>query len=265
MQLSLSEGAGGGDVWLDELCTERILMCLDATDLSSVCRVCKALNSPAQEAAHQSLLLLFARLSVTVLRERARNTWIVRLHQWERVELSLRVWHHAGHVELKWDSDGRTLVEALNDLSGNGHDAVRVSSAPPPTLSQQALNGLPALSFDGAHLLKAGPFAKPLQQPITLMTVACARGDVTMIDSFGARSERFELCHGYPSGWHPAPQIFMTASGRDQVAKSKKNKRELRAVRVDRENREKHKKEKSVHRIVPSRARHESKGQPCAS
>jgi hypothetical protein len=32
-------------------------------------------------------------------------------------------------------------------------------------------------------------------------------------------SSRFELCHGYPSGWHPSPEICMTASGHDAAPK----------------------------------------------
>lgn len=28
-------------------------------------------------------------------------------------------------------------------------------------------------------------------------------------------SGRFELCHGYPTGWHPSPEVCITASGQD--------------------------------------------------
>lgn len=220
MQLSLLTAAGHAEVWLDGLCTESILLHLGAEDLASVCLVCRDMLMPAQAAAHQSMLLLLQRLNVTVQRQCERGSWIVQLRGWERVEISLKLWHKAEETELGTDADGQEHVQAVADLSGHGHHAVSVSSAPPPILTQSAINGLPALKFDGSHVLKAGPFAKPLKQPITLMTVARARGDVTIVDSFGPRSDRFELCHGYPSGWHAAPQIFMTASGRDQAPKS---------------------------------------------
>jgi len=60
------------------------------------------------------------------------------------------------------------------------------------------------------------PFSTPLPQPITIMVVARARGDTTIVDSLGSRSGRFELCHGYPSATpHAAgpPQVVMTADG----------------------------------------------------
>jgi hypothetical protein len=47
--------------------------------------------------------------------------------------------------------------------------------------------------------------------------VARARGDTTIIDALGTNSSRFELCHGYPSGYHATPEICMTASGHDAV------------------------------------------------
>ena len=47
------------------------------------------------------------------------------------------------------------------------------------------------------------------------MVVAKARGDTTIIDALGTSSSRFELCHGYPTGWHPSPEICITASGHD--------------------------------------------------
>jgi len=60
------------------------------------------------------------------------------------------------------------------------------------------------------------PFKTPLQQPLTLMIVAKARGDVTICDSLTPRSSRFELCHGYPtaaSAQLGAPEVCMTAHG----------------------------------------------------
>jgi len=84
-----------------------------------------------------------------------------------------------------------------------------------PLLRECALNGHAAFVFDGNSVLKTPPFATPLPQPLTLMLVARARGDTTIVDSLNPHSARFELCHGYPTGWHPAPEICMTASGED--------------------------------------------------
>ena len=33
--------------------------------------------------------------------------------------------------------------------------------------------------------------------------------------SLPRRSARFELCHGYPTGYHPSPEVCITASGQD--------------------------------------------------
>lgn len=220
MQLSLPTPTGRAEVWLDGLCTESILLQLGAEDLASVCLVCRDMRMPAQAAAHQLMLLLLQRLNITVQRQCERGSWIVQLLGWERVEASLKVWHKAEETRLCMDPDGQEQVTGVSDLSGHGNHAVSLSSAPPPTLARDAINSFPALNFDGSHVLKAGPFEKPLKQPITLMAIAKARGDVTLIDSFGPHSDRFELCHGYPSGWHASPQVFMTASGRDQAPKS---------------------------------------------
>lgn len=50
-----------------------------------------------------------------------------------------------------------------------------------------------------------------------MKVVARARGDTTIIDALGTNSSRFELCHGYPTGYHPSPEICMTASGHGAV------------------------------------------------
>ena len=85
----------------------------------------------------------------------------------------------------------------------------------PPVFRPNVLNGCAAFEFDGTCVLKTRPFAQPLPQPITLIVVAKARGDTTIIDALGPSSSRFELCHGYPTGWHPSPEICITASGHD--------------------------------------------------
>ena len=78
--------------------------------------------------------------------------------------------------------------------------------------SQQGEQG--AIDFTGRSVLATLPFSTPLPQPLTIMIVARARGDVTLVDSLTSRSSRFELCHGYPTAdaiSRSAPHVCMTA------------------------------------------------------
>jgi len=108
-------------------------------------------------------------------------------------------------------------VQSAADLTGSGHGATM--HLKPPVFRPNVLNGCAAFEFDGTCVLKTRPFAQPLPQPITLIVVAKARGDTTIIDALGPSSSRFELCHGYPTGWHPSPEICITASGHDASPK----------------------------------------------
>ena len=77
-----------------------------------------------------------------------------------------------------------------------------------------------ALEFERCQLATA-PFATPLPQPLTIMLVARARGDVTLIDALTPRSPRFEVCHGYPTAdivSRSAPHVCMTAHGSGEIA-----------------------------------------------
>ena len=64
-----------------------------------------------------------------------------------------------------------------------------------------------ALARRRALLVLAPPFA-PSPHPLLLTTSSS-------LLLLARSSSRFELCHGYPSGWHPSPEICMTASGQD--------------------------------------------------
>jgi len=82
-----------------------------------------------------------------------------------------------------------------------------------------------ALEFERCHLATA-PFATPLPQPLTIMLVARARGDVTLIDALTPRSSRFEVCHGYPKAdtvSRSAPHVCMAANGSGEIAPDPKS------------------------------------------
>jgi len=211
MQVHLRSGA---DFYLDGLIVEAIMLNLSAKELATVSSVCHALRTPAQLAAHRGLVQLVNRMQGVLLRHCERGSWISQLREWESVRTSCVMWLQAEASNMILVKQGeQRFVKRCADLSGNGNVASMYQRM--PVYKPSALNGHGALEFDGASVLKTRPFAEPLQQPITLVVVARARGDTTIIDSLGPNSSRFELCHGYPSGWHPSPEICMTASGHD--------------------------------------------------
>ena len=73
------------------------------------------------------------------------------------------------------------VVKRAIDRSGRSNFATMHRN--PPKFNPRAVNGLGAMEFAGGEVLKTLPFAQPLQQPITLVVVARARGDTTMVDS----------------------------------------------------------------------------------
>lgn len=211
MQLHL---ANNTEIYLDGLILETILSSFRAAELATLSAVCKTLRSPAQLAAHRALVQLVQGLQSSLLRHCERGSWISQLAEWEAVKAANVMWLQAEeqHTALVKQGEHR-LIKRANDLSGNGNSA-QVSQRM-PLFRTDAINGHAAFEFDGAAVLKTRPFPQPLPQPITLMVVARARGDTTIVDSLGPSSGRFELCHGYPTGWHPSPEICMTASGQD--------------------------------------------------
>jgi len=202
------------DFYLDGLILEEILSNFCASELATLSAVARGLRAPAQLSAHRTLMQLVQRLQASLLRHCQRGSWISQLAAWEAVFASNLLWIQAemAHVVCVKQGDEKLVKRAL-DLSGHQNGAHMHQRA--PVLRPNAINGHAAFDFDGSSVLKTKPFKQPLQQPITIMVVARARGDTTMIDSLGPQSARFELCHGYPSGWHPAPEICMAASGQE--------------------------------------------------
>lgn len=204
----------GFEVYLDGLMIETILSTFGAKDLALLSSVCHTMRAPAQLSAHRTLIGIVRRMQCVLLRHCERGSWITQLRDWEVLEASNLIWlqAEAAHTTLVTQGE-QQLVKRAVDLSGSGHGATMHSHM--PALRLDAINGHPCFEFDGASVLKTAPFAQTLPQPITIMVVARARGDTTIFDSLGPQSGRFELCHGYPTGWHPSPEICMTASGVD--------------------------------------------------
>jgi len=176
------------------------------------------MRAPAQLAAHRILVAVVRRMQSSLLRHCERGSWIAQLREWEALEASNLVWLQANDataILVRPDGSDERAVKRLADMSGHGN---AVSSlARMPIFRPNAINGYAAIEFDGSSVLKTRPFKQPLPQPVTIMVVARARGDTTIFDSLSPESSRFELCHGYPTGWHPSPEICMTASGQDQA------------------------------------------------
>jgi hypothetical protein len=153
-------------------------------------------------------------MQCALLRHCERGSWITMLREWEALEAKNLVWLQAEDEHTTLATQGeQTFVKQAHDRSGSGHSATMHGRM--PAYRYDAINGHPCFEFDGASVLKTAPFAQALPQPLTIMVVARARGDTTIFDALTSTSGRFELCHGYPSGWHPSPEICMTASGQD--------------------------------------------------
>lgn len=104
-----------------------------------------------------------------------------------------------------WKSDtGITIatgVSQWNDQSGNGNHLLQATGISQPTVTAGAINGLPAITFDGVNDRMAAAFA--LSQPITLFLVArqptwtvnddicdgAALADSMLIQQFGVSPE----------------------------------------------------------------------------
>lgn len=216
MQLHLPKT--GSEIYLDGLILECIFSNFRARDLATISGVCRALRSPSQLAAYRSLVLMVQRMQCSLLRHCERGSWIHQLREWEAFQIANVMWLQATEEQCVVVKQGELkLVKCAKDMSGNSNRALNGQRM--PVLRPDSVNGHAAFEFDGASVLKTRPFSQPLPQPVTLMVVARARGDTTIVDSLGPQSGRFELCHGYPSGWHPSPEICMSASGEDSAPK----------------------------------------------
>mmetsp|Transcript_4354 Transcript_4354/g.13990 ORF Transcript_4354/g.13990 Transcript_4354/m.13990 type:complete len:359 (+) Transcript_4354:41-1117(+) len=204
----------GAEYFLDGLLVETILSNLGATDLAAVAATCSSLRRPCEAVAATSLRLLLVRMQTEPVRAELVRGAIARLMLWELIAADCHLWLQADERYLTLaERFGTSYVQACADRSGSGHGAY--SHLNGPEFLPDALHGCGVFLFDGAAVLKTRPFTEPIPQPITLMVVAKARGDTTIIDALGTSSSRFELCHGYPTGWHPSPEICITASGHD--------------------------------------------------
>ena len=174
----------GQEFYLDGLVLDVILDGFCARELGRLTGVCKALRLPAQLAAHRALVELVMHLQCCVLRHFERDSYIHQLAEWEALSAANQVWLQADPAKVVLVQQGElSLVRRANDLSGHNNAAVMHHRM--PTLREDAVNGHHAFEFDGASVLKTRPFAQPLAQPITLVVVARARGDTTIVDSLG--------------------------------------------------------------------------------
>ena len=135
------------------------------------------------------------------------------LAAWASVEATTVLYARASAstVHLVKDGDldgfhsGARRVRTWEDLSGRGNHLRVPAGERMPTFAPTALDSAhgphAALDFSSRTSLATAPFRVPLPQPVTLMLVARAHGDVTLADALTERSSRFELCHGYPT-WH---------------------------------------------------------------
>jgi len=215
MEVTVTTADGVFTPWFDELIIETIMHNLqDSEALARMARVCGPCRSAALAVGSRRLQGLLHRLQLAVPPwERSSPFLGGVLVRWERVVASNRLWIQATKTALTLERGEH--VRGCADLSGNGcHIKCHANSC--PTFGTRALNGHGVIEFDGSSLLRSSPFAAPLEQPVTIIVVAKARGDTTIVDSHSPRSSRFELCHGYPTATpHAAgpPQVVMTADG----------------------------------------------------
>ena len=181
MHVHLSSGA---DFYLDGLVVDSILSHMGSRELATLSTTCKAMQGPSQQMAQRKLVYLVSRMQGTLLRHCERGSHISQLREWETVEASNVLWlqAEAAHMVLVKQGEQR-LVKRCADLSGRGNLASMYQRM--PVYRPDALNGRGILEFDGSSVLKTRPFAQPLQQPVTIMVVARARGDTTILDALG--------------------------------------------------------------------------------
>ena len=183
----------GSEFYLDGLVVECILLNLRSRDLATISTICRALRLPSQSAAYRALTALVQRMQCTLLRHYERGSWISQLREWETLVSDNLIWLQAAASNVVTiDKAEQTYVKRVGDLSGHGYGAIMHQKM--PLLRPDAINGHAAFEFDGHSVLKTRPFSEPLQQPVTIIIVARARGDTTIVDSLGPQ------CAAHP--WH---------------------------------------------------------------
>jgi len=209
-------------LYLDELVLVAILRELSVRDLRTSAAVCISFRAVAVEVASDALLVVLNKMSVLPLPQvkclRAVSR-ISELGKWRSVEACTVLWLRAARaavtiMEVPCHGRQRKRVSRWEDISGSGHHVSATEITRMPEYDPAALGGHGAIEFTGEQMLCSLPFVPALPQPLSMMIVARASGDVTICDSLTPRSARFELCHGYPSGdSRGAPEVVMTASG----------------------------------------------------
>ena len=174
----------GYETYLDELVMECILLNFSGAHLAMLCSVSKCLQAPTQAVAHRQLLTLMRRVQCTPQRVCEEGSRIVQLRQWEALERGMHVWLQADPDAITTVKQGtQQLVKSCVDLSGHGNGFL--SGTRMPAFLPDGVNGVGMFEFDGHSVLKTRPFARALPQPVTLVVVARARGDTTIVDSLG--------------------------------------------------------------------------------
>lgn len=192
MDVSPLPSLGGRQpLWLDDLVLAEI--CRSASSpahLARIAAICSPLKLAATRAARKRLHRLLERLEVALPSCAPEHSFpIVALMRWEAFEVSNVLWYRADELFISsvMGSSSRKYVKTWMDRSGHNLRATAVADKGAPLFNACAINGHGALEFSGSSVLQSQPFSKPLPQPITIMVVARARGDTTIVDSLGSR------------------------------------------------------------------------------
>ena len=213
------------EVYLDDHIVSTVITFMSPETLSRFSGVSHALRYAVSEAASKALISTLEELACTPVPRRLEGCRVAQLACWRAVSGAAACWFVASEENLQLGSDGQT-VEQWRDISGHARHA-KAPVGRGPTFNATACAGQPALTFHGRSELQTLPFTKALPQPLTLMVVAKANGDTTLVDSLRVSSPRFELCHGYPpsnAGAEPdnaGPAITLSADGTGRKAPSK--------------------------------------------
>ena len=224
----------GKIMYLDALIVQRILESLETVaDLQNAAAISRSFKEQASDVASDSLFELYTKLRVLPRKPSIEgDTRISQLGSWSSVQHKAVLWlsAEADNLKLKppdrYDPPNAPLkVMQMHDASGHGRHATAPAVDRMPTFVPDAFGpGVGALEFGGSSFLQTMPFISTLPQPLTLVIVARARGDTTLVDSLSPKSARFELCHGYPtaSSATPAtPEVCMSAAGKGTDAPEK--------------------------------------------
>jgi hypothetical protein len=150
------------------------------------------------------------------------------------VASGLRAWYQAG---LGVTKDGANKVSAWTDLSGNGSHVVQtISASRQPVWAAAALNGQPAVAFDGTSLLAtaAAVDVQAGSNDVTVIAVAAPgatqQASSSLVDlsadtsrgfvlgQAGGSTNQYQLwwMDAAQSGWQSSP-VLGAAAGRVQV------------------------------------------------